>query len=514
MEIEEFKIHAKKENNDVYEIAKNNKEWPDFFYSCNLFLNKDDNFDLEVFKEYKETENSFNLKKRDFKMIPFNNFEHNHLLAGAIYALGIKKEISEECFYHYYLSKKDIVIFSIIIGYCISIKGSCQDSISKTLKTNLLENDSFLVKIGSIMGLGFLYAKTGNSEIIEILKKECSRNSVFISERNKNHRLYYDEFYRIFSTFSLCLVFNEKKRFFSMKDSFCELILNGILFAGTKNQMVYKELKRNDDSKLEEIFYSSFFCELILLKKSSLEILNNVDINIENIVDIFKLSGLIFYIAFYELFYNKNKENITEKLLKLCLDVEQKILVNYDFKILFDYILITLSLINNGTCNLDILRILRRQIKKTERSKFLGKNDFFCISSAKDESTFGPFFGEILKFKMCLGILCAGKGKFYIKEGKNAILNIICTFYINFPLTANDQDYFNILRYFLCFNLEKKNEKESDKKYDFDFIIDFDKLDFLNQKATLDILCDYFEKNDNYIDFECYKKLAVVFNTK
>ncbi|KAM0686436.1 hypothetical protein COBT_002340, partial [Conglomerata obtusa] len=525
--IKDLKFKVKKEKPEIIETSKSQKNWPDFIFSCNSYLTEK-SIQKSIIEFDDENENELRNKKNTkiSLIFPFSGFDHNYALAGALFALGINGEVTEECFYHYYFSTKEIVIFASILGYCISNKGSTFSSIAETLKTNIFENDSYLVKLGSILGLSFLFQETNCVSIISIIKKECNRNGVFYSDQNRNHRQYCDNFYRLFSTFSLALIIKDNRRFINLKDSLCELILNGILFAGSKNYRIVYELKRKDDCRLEELFYSNLFINLIMFDQKSSDVLQ--EINIENLsnndltlTDLYKISGKIFYIAFKELHTKsiglQSESDINRILYNICLQAEEKMLDDLKYKILFDSLLITLSLINNGTCNLDILRIIRRLIKKTERSKHLDKIDFFSIWSSKDETTYGLYYGDNLKYKMCLGVLCCGMGKKHINFGKSSILNIVASFFINFPLTSADQDFFNVLRYFICFDIRDKNEinevfmhTEMDlqgfKDINEFFKFEIAKADEIGKKAMCDILCDYFEKNDNYIQFDEFIK--------
>ncbi|EJW02790.1 hypothetical protein EDEG_02812 [Edhazardia aedis USNM 41457] len=52
---------------------------------------------------------------------------------------------------------------------------------------------------------------------------------------------------------------------------------------------------------------------------------------------------------------------------------------------------------------------------------------------------------------------------FRIKFDKSALLNIIATFFVNWPLTIADSKYFLAIRYFLLFNLEQSKDIKIEK---------------------------------------------------
>ncbi|KAM0678761.1 hypothetical protein BDAP_000544 [Binucleata daphniae] len=534
MRIKNLKIKIKSQQIETAEIEKIYKNWPDLFFMCNKMLeehkleinNLQNIFHIEdVIQENYKHNTTKNNDSTSKVSIPFSKFDHDFLLAGALFGMGLRGEITEQMYLHYYFSTKDVVVFAIIIGYCISIKGSKQMCVYETLKSNITENDTYLCKIGSILGLGFLFYESDRKDIAQILVNECNANGVFTSDSNRNHKKYYDEFYRYFSVFSLSLTYKNDLKFVSLNDKMCELLLNGLVFIGTRNKRILYELKRNEDAKYEELFYSSLFLELCMLETDSLSIINEININSMTLSDAYKLSGKIFYIAFKELKdildgITRNVE-LYNKLLELCLIAEEKMQENENLRLIFDYLLITLSIIQNGTCDLNVLRILRRLIKQSENSKFLDTKEFFSLSSCKDEKVFGLLYGQTVKYKMCLGILCLGKGTKKFRFSKNMIRNTIISFFINFPLTPADQEYFNILRYFICFDIADNNEsKQKNEKNavlyknsigsDLEecFTANFNEMNKYNQKISLDVLCDYFEKNDDFLDFSFLPKFA------
>lgn len=532
--IEKIENLVFKNKNVQIEILKHQKDWPDFIYGCNQVLKtkifNDDYASVSLHNSKNFSDNFYTELVNNFESIPFHKEKEGFSLAGAIFALGLNKKITEEISNHYFQSKDEIVVFSTIISYSITKKHNKNNFYEMTLLEILQNGDSLLLKTAAILGLGFINYYTNNSEIIQTLIQEVNRYGAFDSTKNKGNKIWYTENYRVFCTLSLSLVCNEKTRYIKLKDSFCELLLNGLIFTKSKNKKVILRIQRDDDSKLEEVFYSSLFEKLIMFDQDGQSVLNEVLFDGKNdLVSLYRKSGKIFYIAFKLLSDNNGLEydEILIKLYELCLDYEIKLSINPDFKIIFDTILITLSILKSGSSDLNIMRILRRLLKKTEDTTYL--TEIFDFSSnSGDSKQFGLRFGDLMKYKMCLGVLCSGHGLFGLKVDKECIFNIIASFYINFPLSTFDQEYFNVFRYFLCMNFEQLRfisqthklhvSNESKNSYythvnDFNafFSEQYKKLDIYQKKICLDILCDYFEKNENRIGFTAFKKAAASF---
>lgn len=523
-----------KNKHEVIDVSKLQKDWPDFISGCNQVLRQslyiEDYMDELIIDSILLNDVKFTNIIEGFQSVPFSKDKEGFSLSGAIFALGINNKITEAICNHYFQSKEEIVVFSTIISYSMVNKHNRSSLYEKTLQDILENGDSMLIKVAAILGLGLINHDTNKNDVIQNLIQECNRFGVFLSGKNKGNKTWYDENYRIFSCLSLSLICNEKTGYINLNDSFCEILLNGINFINTKNKKVLRRIRRDNDSRMEEIFYSSLFEELIMFEKTTkavfLEILLNQK---EDRGSLYRKAGKLFYIAF-KLLYHKEElvDTFVEELYQVCLYYEEQMTVNPHYKILFDTLLITLSLIKNGSSDLRIVRILRRLLKKTEDTTYLVEiNDFITTTSA-DSKQFGLRFGDLMKYKMCLGVLCSGNGLFGLEFNREAIFNIIVSFFVNFPLSSADQSYFNIFRYFIFLSFTQNRfisqtheynvSLDSTKSYvtyvnDFDmfFLDKFLEMNSVEKKICLDIMCDYFEKNDNRLGFRIFKKLACSF---
>lgn len=189
---------------------------------------------------------------------------------------------------------------------------------------------------------------------------------------------------------------------------------------------------------------------------------------------------------------NKKREELTKKFLVNCLKMEEKMQGKGECRILFDYTLIALCIINSGSCDLEILRIVRRKILETKEAKYLNNDVSFFISCNEGNYVNSSLdFGHILKYKMCLGLLCAGLGNYKLKERTSLLKFLIISFYPVWPISVDDHKDFTECRYLTFLLLEKK---PIDFKYRIKYYDEYDK------KYRLDILSDYCEKNDESIE--------------
>jgi hypothetical protein len=522
-------------------------DWPEFHHTCSqyLALPLNENISVEILETH------------------INKLENDgYGLAGMIYAFGIHgklKDVPTDFLASSLRDKGMVVPFITMISMCISKMGTEDCSLSRVLIYHLETDCPYLLRIGSIMGLGFLYRGRERAHVENRIIVECNRRGVFNSSlHNKGNKVWYDDNYRIFSIFSLCLVKlcenGPKKfcKFVELEDSLCELIVNGILFFNSGERKVIKRLRRSEDSRLEEIFYSSLFMEGVTLERDVGDILSEIESGLSNCTSemLYKYGGLVFYIALKSLVSGeKSIDRMRDRMIELSLELEILTRKDVKYKILFDTVLVSLSIMNVSTCDLDILRILRRQLSRTERSKFLGEiNDFVLnYNGCKYETQYGIRYGDHLRYKMCIGMLCSGLSLFNLSADKFCILNIIASFYITFPLSVNDQDYLQIVRYFLLLSYEQdkvlikgddearvchkyrspvssdelmcdingfkcfrdviiKDRRDDINKY---FEGKYSQMGWYDKKITIDIVSDYFERMgvDEKLGFDIFKKV-------
>lgn len=382
-------------------------------------------------------------------------------IGGLILGLGIRKS-----YHKIFNSENDFINSMSLIASSITNEEREDPALLNNLKINNLT-----LNTATVISLGFSFKCTNNSFIIDLLKKECNKYGCI-------NKQWYDEIYRLISGYSIIMV--HKKRylneifsnykvnyFIKLDDKLAELIVNGVLFWNSKDLKIIKKLKRNLNDRLEEIFYSELFIHGITNKKIKVPVLERG----LTLHEIYKTAGKIFYLGIHSFLTNDCNEELYKKLKKECLMAEQEMIVNNEYKIIYDTYLITLCLIYNGTCDLKILKIFRRALNTNNSVRF---NDFIF---GRFETNYFLRYGDILRYKMCVGLLFCGLGRFHLK--KDCLVELIYAFYINFPLSEDDQKMFLFFRHNLVNKFERKKNliisdwSKNDKKILFDLFSNF-----------------------------------------
>lgn len=343
------------------------------------------------------------------------------------------------------------------------------------------------------------------------IREKSQRRGPYSNERRK----FYDFYYRLVHTIkyseTICT-------YTPMNDSFLELVLNGFLFMNTDKQWVKRKLFRKEECKPEEIFMSEVLRNCIDFEEIDVNGLFTVKDNQSNSY-YYRVAGRLFYICLWfvnycdkvnkktfertssalteeeerEMVKDKKRKEITQSLLGFCLEMEERMHMKKSFRVVFDYALIVLCVINSGTCDLDVLRIVRRKILETKDAKFLTNRTSFYVCCDEGCYVTGCLdYGRILKYKMCLGVLCSGLGHYKLKERMSTVKYLIIAFYPVWPVAIDDHKDYTECRYVIFNALEKKPMMFTYR------VLYGDEYD---KKYRLDILSDYCEKND-----ECTEK--------
>ncbi|WUR04103.1 putative anaphase-promoting complex subunit 1 (APC1) [Vairimorpha necatrix] len=450
-------------------------------------------------------------KKQNYKLILQDKSSDEFIKAGLIFGLGLKKYFRKMDYKNILENineDKEIILISSMISFSISNEGTRNSEFEEFCYKKYFTDQSLNIKLGALSALSNIFSFSKNIKLENILKLEIDKIGIYKSDKhNKNHNVVYDTTHNIICTINLVKIIGENMKFINLKNRLCELILNGICL---KDKSKFKnKFERFKGDPLDEIFYGNMFLEEISGNNFESRI-SEIEKFYKNftIWEVYKYSGIIFYYGINE------KHDLKSRDLELLLKIETQ--ENKGFRILFDYLLITFCLFKSSTCNLDLLKIIRRQIKRTELiSTNEDKNNFcFTNSGIKKDKIGNLIFGDIEKYKICLGILCLGLSKYKIKESKSKKLSLISTFFINWPMSPHDQGFYNFFRYELIRNLEKKNNKNLKifrfTKY---FKKRFNELNEKDKKYVIDVISDYYEsyhnKEDYFIDINYIKDLII-----
>ncbi len=344
--------------------------------------------------------------------------------------------------------------------------------------------DVLLKRTAHIIGLGFSFRHTRNRFVANILRTECSR----FGNCNK---LWVDELYRMCAGLSLYLVGD---KWVSCDDKLVEVVYNGLTFFNTRNTFVVKKLRRTGRDRLEEVFYSSFFSRGVM---GCVEDVRDFAAGMD-LPDIYRRAGEYFYIGVSAVVLHRTParadicgsavgEQRARDMVALCLRAEEEMEKDTNYKFLFDMLLISVSLVHHGTSNLDVMRIVRRQLLKIEKFKNLGKIIDFV--DGRYEIQYGLRYGDYLRYKVCMGVLFA-------RIEQDSLFEIVSSFYISFPLCTADQKCFQIYRHLLATKVEKiKRSVYNNVGLDIEGEEAGLETDARDTKVFFDSFCKYIEQH-------------------
>nr|AGE96128.1 hypothetical protein ECU10_1160 [Encephalitozoon cuniculi] len=439
--------------------------------------------------------------------------------------------------------KHPVISMALLAGMGISYIGKRDDPLGRMYLHYLKSGQPLYIHVGCIVGLGMLYAGSGNVLIKDVLTVEANRKGVFWNEQyNRGNKIWYDYTYRVMASFSISMLYMktspEMFRFIELKDSLCELLTNGIVLFGSKQTRFLNRFRRSDANRPEEVLYSELFSLGISMDERLDSIVEDVKRRVHSagLYELYRLSGKILYVAVYLLYREEVVDlegALFKAILEVCLLAERAMKDNHESKVLFDVSLMSLSLISNSSCNIDVIRILRRQIKMTETGRFLSEQtDFFFTSSrCKQETQLSMRYGDIERYKLCLGIVTCGMGTLKISTSFHLVLDIVSTLFIHFPISPVDQEYFNMVRYFLLLSMRenpsgfkstmrylRQGNKGSRRRLRADmsninkiFLKEYSAASDVDKKFVIDVLTDFYEQHgdkDNLLDIEMLKNIA------
>ncbi|KAF9765058.1 hypothetical protein NGRA_0021 [Nosema granulosis] len=503
---------------------KNWKNWPSFNYSCCRFLSSSNISDIS----------SCFIENRIKEFIKEND-DSEHTLAGMFYAFGLRerfKDITFEEIKDLISDNTPLLSMVLIVSLGLSNKGIHNQDILDAFYHTIHTDAHPLIKIGYFIGMSYTFMNSGNVNLKNVLIKELiKKGSIQTEKHNKNNVLWYNKSYRLTMGFMLAYVLRTKKvdsyEFIKLENKLVELLVNGLVLFGSKSSRHIKNFKRSEGDPPEEIFYSEFFTYGCSPPENFENVFEEIKTGSLSIFEIYRYAGALFYIGVANIVGQLEDSGLYEKLLMSTMFLEERMLKDDKYRVLFDYSLIAMVLIRSSTCDLELLKIIRRQIKRTERSVWdRNKVDYvFTFSGMKKETQTTLTYGCIEKYKLCLGILTLGLSKYKLTGNFNTVIDLVATFYIDFPICTQDQDFFNLLRYNIfntigknetpCFSLFYKfrsGKTSSFNEISFYFKKKFKTLAETDKKLTIDLLSDYYEnhlKGEPLINMDYFKEQVI-----
>lgn len=370
-----------------------------------------------------------------------------------------------------------------------------------TLFKSSLENDNIDIKKAGLCSLAIYNLETHDRNILEILIEEINKVGPIKLDRNT---AFYNSEYRKLAAICISMVSNHSL-LIKTNDSFCELLVNGL--SSINSNISPSTFYRTDEYKPDEIFYSVLFqhtCDFSILPKY---IVNELDIvlSTSNLITIYSTAAKIFYVSLYYLNNNmKYEDHIYNKIYDFVVLLEDRLLNEQYFQILFNFSIVSLSIMKSATCDIELCRILRRQLLKTKNIEYMNNYSIFDHKK-KDLNSFKGFDYESVQFyKMAIGIVCLDFGMSNITQ--KSIKQLIITFFISNSCFL-EFNYIDILRMVLIKTF-KTNDKSIDelrstfvkqylnkkrKKCVRYFENVFYGLSDIDKKFVIDILSDYYE---------------------
>lgn len=344
--------------------------------------------------------------------------------------------------------------------------------------------------------------------------------------------------------------------YLDVENGLVSVLLNGILNISSTSKLSIEKLTRNPLlNRPEEVFYSEIFTRLIFFNRSenylTLDYLQNLlEMNIKptkqaEIAFYYQFAGRILFIAIYFLFYHKeSNQNLLNSLKKILLRKAKKwekyAKKDKNFTIVFNYSLITLSLLENvrkkDKLNIKLLRIIRRKIFETKDLRNYTDEETFFVNIhtvQEDDDQFeddnpdsrlkitggfsnGPIhFGNTELYKICFGLNLLRNKNLTIKGTLDqseisdqpkkktcppvlTIAYLLLIFYPDWPNCPTELSEFHQMRNLIFLLFEKKQ-----KHYAFRRKKICKSNNFL--KYITDLLADFAQNNDE--DFSVWPDL-------
>lgn len=327
--------------------------------------------------------------------------------------------------------------------------------------------------------LGIYYFNTNNLCILKRIYQTIYSNVV---DRNNNAILGLSYFLINTSYFGYNVLFDDK---------LVELIIKE-LHISLYNADYVGDISISKFDRDEVVFYKSLVINLHQQKCGDfieqfrcIIRSGTISYNLKSRMELIKLGGCIFALGINSIF-SDNRVNIKNKLLELATLIEnqfENFNNNYLLKyllVLFDYTLVALVLVD--PVSMDVYRILRRQLIKTQTIKNIISYEHFCDNSLKRIYYFG--FRSCMVYMLLLYLMHFNKKDLFVKDEILCKKVLIVAFYYN-----NNEDvefsiadlYKGLLNKILNFDVEKsnnfceayKNSSKIDKQYIQQVVIDY-----------------------------------------
>lgn len=393
---------------------------------------------------------------------------------------------------------------------------TCSEQPERVYKTKI--NDIFIahllhkeisIKKAAVASLGIYNLESQNSGLFSRLVAECKRHGPLDSEKTVQ---FYDRPYRILAALSASLISNTRSPV-ETGDTFADLIINGMSFIQTG---LYANLfYRPDICRPDEVFYSVLFSLLNSFSMAIPDVLaqvESVDLKTATSQSVHRMAAEMFYVGLKGIREQGTDGGVIasgyrDRILRFIERLESLDQFDDKFVILFDFSLVSLSIILCGTFDLQLLRIIRRRILSTKRLQDVHEHSVYSPAAKGLAVCHFSGYESMLYYKLCAGLVCCGLGtkKLFLRGNITYKLLITAFLYTANPLLKFD--YFDPLRLLLIRTLKDdsigiERTRKAMKRLQTGryrrrntrwFWAKFENLSQVNKKFTVDVLSDFLE---------------------
>lgn len=500
-----LKVHLKKSNNVVslYPLTDWEKLWPSFHNAVAVALS---------------------IPNRPFvSTTHLDKITPQALLglAGAIFGLGVKESIcpnklslgermilARSLLITLSRSYESLLIAATILGNAFILRGTGERKLANILWYNLKSKEATSVLLmWSVLALGILNARRNDLFAKQILVSYMQRRGVIsqtgavIGGEVHKKTSYYDKFHRLASAFAISYICAgcHIKEYMRLPDRTCEIFVNGVTYMYTGLEKIAILLDEKPANSLPvNRFYSELFKVLVRNDAGYKDTFAAAYASPHTLEEAHALAGKILGLAILRIPEEGERadEFFVSDITMLVYTLERQKSVPH---VLMDYVLLGACLVLNSTGDLRILSACRRLLEVTEHVEQLNEIVDYSVCAREYIVQFGARFGRKQHVKMCLSLLAPSCGSMRVDKSPMSIAFLLTSFYVEQPITPEDQDAFQVVRHFYLLCLVAVGDRHEEKRPGCSpsekLRQTLASLPPEDAKVALDVLCSYFESN-------------------
>ncbi|OAG31672.1 hypothetical protein NEDG_00147 [Nematocida displodere] len=443
-------------------------------------------------------------------------------LGGSIFGLGLKESFSANALS---LNEKrtltrtlllslsrcsdNLLIGATVLGNAFILRGTGDKNLASIISYNLKAKESGSVLLmWSVFALGVLYMGKNDLFAKQTLISYMERKGV-ISQQTATPEelaktLYYDRYHALAAAFSLAYICSgcAMREYLRLPNRTCEIIANGLSHVGTRQEKIAGLIEESSPKATPvNRFYSSLFQVLIMEKDNYQETFDRAQAMNFSLESAYDVAGCIFGHGILRIPTEKGSDDHEEFVAAITLllySLERRSDVP---SVVLDYTLLASCLALNSTGDLRILGACKRLLLRGRSIEHLQATTDYSPFAGEYREQYGLRYGRLQHIKMCLSLLVPGCGTMRICKSPHSIALLVSSFYVEHPITPEDQDAFQVLRHFYLLSLEPCEETEDEAQ---GVALSQRLLKALKDsppedvKVALDIIGSYFENNPSH----------------